>query len=114
MHKTLPGWCLGFMNKFSEDYPKFTENWVQTCQKAGVKPAQIMIVRKLDTKNNNTARSFFAECFAKAGFCVRRSIEFNSYPACSSAIPTKELYNILRENETNIPSYWSSYCVKCK
>ena len=115
MHKTLPGWCLGFINKFSEDYPKFTENWNQTCEKAGVKPAQIMIVKKLDSKrDNNKASNFFAECFTKAGFCVRRSIEFTSCPACSSAIPTKELYNIIKENDKNIPNKWSCYCRKCK
>ena len=114
MHKKLPGWCLGFMDKFSDDYPEFTKNWHKTCEKVGIKPAQIMIVKKLDITKKNSAHTFFADCFTGAGFCVRRNIEFTSCPACSSAIPTKNLYNIIKENNVNIPRKWSSYCVNCK
>lgn len=59
MHKTLPGWCLGFINKFSDDYQLFTDNWYKTCKKAGVKPAQIMIVKKLDNKKEDNPQNFF-------------------------------------------------------
>ena len=114
MHKTLPGWCVGFINKFSEDYPRFTENWHKTCEKAGVKPAQIMIVKKLDMKDKESPYNFFASCFSKAGFCVRRGSEFSSCPGCSDAIPTRELFSLIKKTDKNIPKLWSSYCLKCK
>lgn len=113
MKEILPGWCLGFLNKFSDDYPVLTKNWYSMCKKINIKPTQIMLVKNIDISKKQTPESLFSECFSKAGFCVRRITEFNYCPNCLSAIPTEKLYNIIKENNNNIPKKWSQYCINC-
>ena len=112
MEKTVPGWCLGFSEKFSDDYPDLTKNWEKVCSKIGTRKAQIMLVKYIE-EGREDPENIFTECFSKAGFCVRRATEFRACPECGAIVPTKIMHDLMKKNKISCPKIWSEKCSLC-
>ena len=110
--KVFPEWFVTTMPRFSNDYPQFQNNWTLVCKKIGVTPTQVMIVEEVEQGPDYTLIQNFAECFTRAGFAVRKKMEFIPCSECSSALPSALVYKQLEEKNKNLPE-WSQKCSKC-
>ena len=111
--RVFPEWFITTMPRFCGDYPHFQTNWETICEKNGVKPTQVMIVEEVEQGPRYTLVQNFAECFTRAGFAVRKKMEFIPCPDCSAAIPSKLVYNQLKEKNVTILPEWSPKCSSC-
>lgn len=102
----FPGWVVDFVDKYSDKYPFFTENWHKTCAEAKVKPTQIMIVDKVDFTEGHDLLKIFGELFTKSGFSVKCKDHLLRCPRCEAIYPTSEMHTILKEGGSNIPEVW--------
>lgn len=113
--QTFPQWFVTIMPKFCHDYPFLQTNWDNVCKRVPVLKAQIMIVEEVEQGDKYTLIQQFSECFAKAGFAVRRKMEFIPCSKCGSAIPSIMLYDYLKnQDKEHIPNDWSKTCSGCK
>lgn len=110
--RVFPEWFVTIIPEFSTDYPQFYQNWQMVCQKAGSKLAQIMIVEEVEQGPNYTLVQHFAECFTKAGFCVRKKMEFFPCEKCGRALPTPIVHKQLVEKGIVVPE-WGQTCKNC-
>ena len=110
--RVFPEWFVTIIPEFSADYPQFHQNWQMVCQKGGIKPTQIMIVEEVEQGTDYTLVQHFAECFTKAGFCVRKKMEFFPCEKCGRALPTPIVHKQLVETGISIPE-WGQTCKKC-
>ena len=76
-------------------------------KKAGVKPKQIMIVEEVEQGPNYTLVQNFAECFTRAGFSVRKKMEF--FPNTGRALPTQIINKQLVEKGIDVPIWRTTY-----
>ena len=111
--KVYPEWFVTTMNSFCTDYPHLQKNWHTICNKIGVPLAQIMIVEETEEGDDYTLIRQFAECFTKAGFAVRRKMEYIPCEKCACAVPTEQLYQHLKKNKFTVPEKWDKLCQKC-
>ena len=111
--KVFPDWFVTTLPRFCNDYPHFQKNWELVCQKIGVKPTQIMIVEEVEQGPNYTLIQNFAECFTRAGFVVRKQMEFIPCSKCGAAVPTQLVYKQLQEKIITVPPRWSETCSSC-
>ena len=111
--QVFPEWFVTTMDSFSIDYPQFTDTWIGICNKIGVKPTQIIIVEEVENGDNYSLIQHFAECFTKAGFAVRKKMQFIPCNKCNHALPSLILYNVLKEKKSPILDSWNSKCQKC-
>lgn len=129
-NEVFPGWVVGISKSYCKDYPSLTNTWITTCKNANVPRAQIIIVKEMDTdyiadkvmsmKKFDTSKTFeislityFCECFTVAGFSVKSIYEISMCPVCDCAVPTKEMWELLKKNNTVVPNEWSKKCVNC-
>jgi hypothetical protein len=110
--RVFPDWFVTTMPSFCGDYPHFQNNWELICQKIGIPPTQVMIVEEVEQGPQYTLVQHFAECFTRAGFAVRKKMEFIPCEHCSVAVPTQLVYDQIKEKKT-IPPEWSQTCSSC-
>lgn len=113
---TLPDWIITFINRYSDDYPKLTENWVTYCTEMNTKPSQIMIVEYVPSKEEGYGvMNALCGLFTKAGFAIRTNRDIQQCTVCDAGIPTQNRYNFMQNNGiTQLPSAWSPWCIECK
>tara|TARA_Y100000389_G_C17193190_1_gene379900 strand:+ start:138 stop:605 length:468 start_codon:yes stop_codon:yes gene_type:complete len=111
--RVFPEWFVTTMPRFCEDYPHFQKNWETVCQKIGVKPAQVMIVEEVEQGDQYSLIQHFAECFTRAGFVVRKKMEFIPCETCNAAVPSQIVYSQLKDKGITIPQEWSETCSSC-
>ena len=111
--KVYPEWFVTTMNNFCPDYPHLQKNWQIVCSKIGIPRAQIIIVEETEDGTDYTLIRQFAECFTKAGFTIRRKMEFIPCEKCGNAVPTEQLYQHLKKNKFTVPEQWDKFCQKC-
>lgn len=104
-----PGWIVGMFNNYSADYPELHDNWLKVCNAFKTVPQKIIIIERLELDDHYT----FAELLSQTGFVVRTRHEFNPCSKCGSILPTKQIYDKLRENNKHTPDKWSDCCIKC-
>ena len=104
-----PGWIIGMYTGYSEDYPELHDNWVKLCRTFKAKPQQIVLIERLELDDHFT----FAELLSQTGFVVRTKHEFHPCQKCNLILPTRQIYDKLKENNKHVPSDWSDYCIKC-
>jgi hypothetical protein len=110
----FPTWIIGFVDNFSTDYPHIQRNWVNMCTKFGIKRQKIMIIDDMVFDKDHSFIIAVAECFTRAGFMVRRKIEYIPCRVCGNALPSQLSWKLLRDNlGNNIPSNWSDKCSTC-
>ena len=110
---TFPDWIYQFFNVYSCDYPSFQKNWKDLSKKIKVPTTQIITVNEIIFDDTHTIILTFSEILTKAGYSVRRKSEFFACSKCNSALPTKELYDKLKEENVPSPSEWALTCVAC-
>ena len=115
--QTFPQWFVTIMPRFCTDYPFLQTNWDNVCKRVPIAKAQIMIVEEVEQGDKYTLIQQFAECFTKAGFCVRRKMEFIPCAKCGNAIPSLMMYEYLnnqaKNQAKNLPKDWSETCSGC-
>ena len=103
-------WMVNTADNFSLDYNIFEKNWLHVCNITNTSPAKIILVTKIETLLERT----FAEILTRSGFCVRETHNFTLCKKCNSAIPTREMYDVLKRYHTTvIPRLWSERCSTC-
>lgn len=110
--RVFPDWFVTMIPEFSLDYPQFQQNWQMVCQKANVTPKQIMIVEEVEQGPDYSLVQSFAECFTRAGFCVRKKMEFFPSENTGRALPSPIVYAQLVEKGIAVPE-WGKTCKKC-
>jgi hypothetical protein len=111
--RVFPEWFVTTMDSFSTDYSQFNDTWSGICKKIGVKQAQIIIVEEVERGDNYSLIQNFAECFTKAGFAVRKKMQFIPCAKCNKALPSLLFYNMLKEKKFPVLDSWNSNCQKC-
>jgi hypothetical protein len=110
----FPGWYVSTANEYSKDYLHLTENWKILCNATKSAQAQILLVDEVCFDDDHTVIRMFAECFTRAGFSVRRKIDYTECSKCRTIIPSIELWSIFKEKGFEVPSIWSLVCVACQ
>jgi hypothetical protein len=110
--RVFPEWFVTTISKFSVDYPQFQQNWEMVCKKIGVKPLEIMIVEDVEQGPDYTLVQNFAECFTRAGFCVRKKMEFFPCEKCGCCLPSQIVHKQLVDKGFIIPE-WKITCQNC-
>lgn len=107
--KIFPEWFVTVMPCYSNDYPQLQANW----EKSNPTIAQIMIVEDVEQGDDYTLIREFAECFAAAGFQIRRKMEFIPCSVCSRALPSIMLHKYMQEKNMATTPHWADKCTTC-
>ena len=107
MRKTFPNIVVGFLDGFSPDYPHLTEDWQKIVDELGVKRTQVMILDNVSYDENHKLVKHFCECFTRAGFAVKRKMEFVPCPNTGLAVPTELNHYIYKMDKRVIPEKYS-------
>lgn len=120
-NKYLPNWIVGFLDKYSNDYPALTALWDTVCtidsEEKPRRKAQIMLVNFM--RNTSASESeykllnSFVEVFTLAGFSVRRVHDIVPCTVCNAGIPSQELYNTMKNAKLGIPEERADKCSTC-
>jgi hypothetical protein len=105
-----PDWIIGFSPKYSDDYPDLTSNWKKYAN--GKPTTQIMLVEKLGEEDDLIKH--LCEIFTMSGFSVRRKKEFFLCPVCGAALPSRGMYEYLKDVGKSVPAEWKPGCLLCK
>jgi hypothetical protein len=104
-----PNWIVDLVDRYSEDYPHLQNNWKKLAEISKVKMNKIVIVENFE----NEEQLSFAELLSQSGFVIRTKAEFIPCTLCRSAIPTKTIYNKMKENIKQIDFEWNNKCRNC-
>jgi|688.fasta_scaffold879332_2 hypothetical protein len=107
-----PDWIMYFLNEYSNDYIHMQQNWHAAAKNYNIKPTQILIVEYLNNDEEHKLISTFAELFTLCGFIVRSQQQIQPCSKCMRAIPTKNYFDILKEN-IKIEMEWQPSCYNC-
>jgi hypothetical protein len=104
-----PGWIIGMYNGYSADYPELNDNWIKVCNTFKTRPQKIVLIERLELDDHFN----FAELLSQTGFVVRTRHEFYPCGKCGMILPTKQIYDKLKENKKHTPDEWSESCINC-
>jgi len=107
LNTTFPNIVVGFMDGFSPDYPHLTENWEKIAKENNVKTTQVMILDNFSYDDNHKLLMHFCECFTRAGFSVKRKMEFVPCPKTNLAIPTELLHDYYKSDSRITPEKYA-------
>jgi hypothetical protein len=104
-----PGWIVGMFEDYSDDYRELHNNWVRLCDTFKASPQRIIIIRSFDLDDHYS----YAELLTKTGFVIRTQYEFIPCSVCHKILPTREIYEKLKDAKKNVPDVWSETCSSC-
>ena len=106
-----PSWMVDMLDKYCFDYPHLNENWTNLSNKYKVPKQKIILVSGFQHEDH----FMIAELLTTAGFIVRTTTEFIPCSVCSSAIPSRVVYNKFIEEDPDriVPLEWSNKCSTC-
>ena len=108
--RKYPDWMIDTCDKYSSDYPHFTNNWNHLLKISKTNPQKIILVKHFE----NDEQLSFSELLFSAGFIVRTIHEFTPCTKCHSAIPSLMTYNKIKDNPNIItPREWKDHCSNC-
>lgn len=120
-----PGWFVSCFDSYSVDYPNFRINWEKICHYLDTFPKKIIIVRDIPFENAQLEKEIMknklCEYLTTKGYCVRRQGEFIGCSVCSKAIPSKDIWQLLKDKNVEIekelqhqiPEIWTDKCSHC-
>lgn len=112
--RTFPDWIVATLPRFCDGYPHLNSNWIVLCKRIGINPTQILIVRELSMSDNHKLLRMFIECFTQAGFSVRSMTDYIPCTKCEVvAVPTPQVYGIMKEKGLKIPEINTMTCSDC-
>lgn len=106
-NETFPGIVIGFMNGYSPDYPHLKEDWDKIAKMNNTTTKQVMILDDVSFDENHNLVRHFCECFTRAGFSVRRKMEFIPCKETGLAVPTELLYYCYKSDGRVVPETYS-------
>lgn len=109
----FPGWIVGTIKEYSEDYPELEKHWMNICFEKRVSQKEIMIVDFISFEDTYSLIKIFCEILTLSGFCVRTQNELFQCKICKKAIPQEHIYNLMKKNGSNVPDVWRVMCKKC-
>ena len=104
-----PNWIVDLVNKYSDDYPHLQNNWQTLVNYSKTKIQKIVIVESFD----NEEQLSFAELLTRTGFIVRTKAELIPCSVCRSAIPSKTIYDKMKQHNMEFHFIWSNKCRNC-
>jgi hypothetical protein len=113
IEEVFPGWMLNSAEKYSIDYPHLQKNWETVCERANTTKKLIVIVDKIFFDKNHLLLHIFGERMSRTGYVVRRKEELQLCSVCSAAIPTRGMYNFMKEKGLPVPTVWRNSCDLC-
>lgn len=108
----FPGIVVGFLDGYSPDYPHLTEDWEKIASLNNVTRKQIMILDNVSYSDNHKLIRHFCECFTRAGFSVKRKMEFIPCEKTGLAIPSEIMYHIYKSDDRIVPESYSQISSK--
>jgi hypothetical protein len=119
----FPGWIVGFTNTYSSDYTFLRNNWFALCKSISdmhntqVHPQKILYVDKIffDTKDNvqHSLLMFICEQLTRKGYVVRRNDELVKCFLCDKAIPSEDVWKVMKAKNLPVPESWTDCCYDC-
>jgi len=110
----LPGWIVGILSEYSQDYPHLITNWQYLCREMKTEPKKILLVDKIIYDPDNTLLIHLCEFITKNGYVVRRKEEFIACDRCGKVLPSQGLYEYMKTKiPNNVPERWSNKCSTC-
>lgn len=110
---TFPGWLINSTDKYSDDYPTLQNNWLKICDMIDTTPKKIVIVDDIYFDEKHLLINIFCERMTREGYIVRRKCELQCCEVCKSAIPTFDLYLIMKQKGLSVPKEWRRKCKNC-
>ena len=104
-----PNWIVDLVDKYSDDYPHLQNNWQTLVNVSKTKIQKIVIVESFD----NEEQLSFAELLTRTGFIVRTKAELIPCSVCRSAIPSKTIYDKMKQHNMEFNFMWNNKCRNC-
>jgi hypothetical protein len=109
-----PGWIIWVLDAYSPDYPHLQKNWEILSSQNNVKPQKIILVEDIKFDPEHEVINKISEYMTRKGYCVRRATEFIACEICEKAIPSMDIWHLLKEKKFPIPAEWSRKCRLCR
>jgi len=114
IEEIFPGWLKWYASGYSKDYPHLTNNWSFICRKNNTSAKKVIIVDEIFfDKENHFVLMLFCEIMTRNGYVVRRKEEYVSCKNCEKAIPSKHVWQQMKNAGLIIPQIWSDKCSEC-
>ena len=115
INRVFPDWQVAALTGFCGCYPHLTKNWEMLCKRIEVPTAQIIIVKELAFDDNHLLMRNFVECLTRAGFAVRRMVDYIPCSKCEVvAVPTPQIHNLMKEKGIAVPETNIPVCKTCR
>ena len=109
LEDTCPNWISGVYDSYCDNFPQLQKNWLFICDKCGVSPKKIILVKDINFDEEHILIRTFCEIMTNLGFCVRRDCEFvPCNRLCGRVIPSQMMSQYLKRDITE-----SNFCKKC-
>lgn len=113
IEKIFPNWLMFSCAKYCDDYPHLSSNWHTVCKLSKTTPKKIVLVQDIKFDKKHEVVKTFCEIMTQKGYAVRRAGEFVVCRHCRSAIPSKDVWYLLKDRKMPVPSVWSDTCNTC-
>lgn len=110
--RLYPDLIVGTIPRFSQDYPNLQRNWYKVFEPTKITPTCILIFRTYEPDENHKLVAHIAECFTKAGFLVRTTMDLQPCTICGNALPTQMYHTAMAGKGIALPE-WSNKCSSC-
>jgi hypothetical protein len=114
IQRVFPDWLAYIFDDYSDDYLHLKNNWRVICEQTGSKPQKIILVSEIKFDQEHSIIMRLCEYMTQNGYCVRRLEEFSPCPVCNKAIPTRPVWEMMRQRNLGVPLTWSDTCRNCK
>lgn len=110
-----PKWMVAIGEEYCKDYPSLDKSWEKFRKENKIKQkAAILIVSHVPVRDKKQKIiQFMCDTLTYAGFVVRRNQEFTYCRVCNRFMPTKVLYDIMKERKLPVPHRHQLQCVDC-
>ena len=111
INNIFPNLIVAFTDKYSNDYPFLTKNWNYICDRIGITPKNIIILKHTPLDQKHSCVAIFCELLTRFGNCVKSEDDLILCSNCNKAIPSAKRWNCVK-NKTNL-SRWNNKCTTC-
>ena len=115
INRVFPGWFVGSLPGYSDDYSFMERSWETVCKKSGQTKKELIIVEYVSDKIGYKLTETFSEILTIVGFCVRQKKEYFACDVCGKGLPQPQLYDLLKKGMygPSLPLRWSKICSTC-
>ena len=114
----LPDWLVASTDAYSRDYNHLQINWETICLMNNVKPQKIVLVQKVVMypiiNSQYSLLKAVCELMTRRGYVVRQVGELTGCKVCQKAIPSRSIWERIKQRGIKVPEIWSTKCSGCK